>query len=444
MKTTRYYSHRDFCRVIVQAETPLAIGTGEKSILSDATVVTDVNGLPYIPGTSLAGVIRSQLISCLDIDTIFGFQEKDKGHGSFIVFSDAMMIGSDGKPVEGLLDSKDNDEFYSLFRELPIRQHVRINSKGTGEKNGKFDNVVVYKGCRFCFEMEFISDGSLSNDFSQVKNTLLHSTFRVGGNTRSGLGKLKVVRMQTASLDLNKQEDLEAFVNKSASLSSNWDRYEDVSTEVKKDDNYITYTLNLKPDDFFLFGSGMGDDEADITPVSETVIEWKEERPSVMTENILIPGSSVKGALAHRTAYYWNKNAKLYADDNKGLSCNENPAVQTLFGYVDSTGKKVERGHVFVDDLLLSKQNDKIFNHVAIDRFTGGSMDGALFTEKTTNGKKCDLTVNIAVERKALENEEVKKAFEMSLDDICNGILPLGGGVNRGHGIFSGTIKKEE
>jgi hypothetical protein len=32
----------------------------------------------------------------------------------------------------------------------------------------------------------------------------------------------------------------------------------------------------------------------------------------------------------------------------------------------------------------------------------------------------------------------------MSLDDICKGILPLGGGVNRGHGIFSGTIKKEE
>ena len=34
----------------------------------------------------------------------------------------------------------------------------------------------------------------------------------------------------------------------------------------------------------------------------------------------------------------------------------------------------------------------------------------------------------------------VMKALELALDDICKGMLPLGGGVNRGHGTFSGVI----
>ena len=46
--TTRYVS-----RIVLEAKTPFAIGSGEKDLLTDALVAKDVNGLPYLPGTSL-------------------------------------------------------------------------------------------------------------------------------------------------------------------------------------------------------------------------------------------------------------------------------------------------------------------------------------------------------------------------------------------------------
>lgn len=39
---------------------------------------------------------------------------------------------------------------------------------------------------------------------------------------------------------------------------------------------------------------------------------------------------------------------------------------------------------------------------------------------------------DILVEKEALQDEDVRKAFEKALQDICDGLLPLGGGTNRG------------
>ena len=58
MDKTKQYTHRFLARFVIEAETPLAVGSGEKDILTDALVATDVNGLPYIPGTAIAGVLR--------------------------------------------------------------------------------------------------------------------------------------------------------------------------------------------------------------------------------------------------------------------------------------------------------------------------------------------------------------------------------------------------
>ena len=77
---------------------------------------------------------------------------------------------------------------------------------------------------------------------------------------------------------------------------------------------------------------------------------------------------------------------------------------------------------------------------MAIDRFTGGAIKGALFSEKTVYGGN-ELKIKILVKMKDMD-DDVVIAFEQTLDDICKGMLPLGGGVNRGHGIFTGTIKK--
>ncbi|MBP5202008.1 hypothetical protein J6253_04640, partial [bacterium] len=82
---------------------------------------------------------------------------------------------------------------------------------------------------------------------------------------------------------------------------------------------------------------------------------------------------------------------------------------------------------------------------------------GALFDEKVCGNsvevepdkfKPLEIEpLKIYVKKSAFEgNVNVREAFENALDDICTGMLPLGGSTMRGHGCFTGTWepKKEE
>ena len=189
-----YNNYRNIARLTIEAETPIAISSGEKSILTDSAVLKDINGLPYIPGTSLSGVIRSSFnYDDLNKKDLFGFQEKDEGKGSKIIFSDAVMIGKDGTVMDGIREIDYKDSFYRHYLNLPIRHHASINSRGVVTNTGKFDEEIVYKGTRFCFEIEIIS----SKDESKVLNNIIslfhQESMRFGGGTRNGFGKMKLV-----------------------------------------------------------------------------------------------------------------------------------------------------------------------------------------------------------------------------------------------------------
>lgn len=472
MTATRY-THRHIARLTVEAETPLAIGTGKGSdILTDAPVAKDVNGLPYIPATSIAGVLRHAM-GYTDDKTDgnpFGYISKsddnnDSGHGSDIIFTDAVMVGKEGKALDGIQNIEWKDEFYRVFQDLPIRQHVRIDDKGTAEDKGKFDNEVVYKGTRFVFEIELVSDNDNDNHIENAIKHLRYCTLRIGGGTRKGYGKLKIVKCQQASLDLGKPEDLEKYLKKSSSLAEEWAGFTKISEIESLDDSKWThYQLKLKPLDFFMFGSGMGDSDADNVYVSELIVCWgSDDKPYIdkdkedkQQKRVLIPGSSVKGALAHRTAYHYNKIKKRFAGKQKpeDITGGANEAVAAIFGKAD--GDKFTRGRILIDDVIKgqaepkattvaqSKTTSKTFYHNKIDQFTGGTMDGALFQEKVIYDKDTEYTFNIYVEKDALNDDDIKKAFVQSLRDICTGLLPLGGITNRGNGIFTGIATEND
>ncbi|MBS4039204.1 MAG: hypothetical protein KGZ81_01250, partial [Flavobacteriales bacterium] len=57
-------------QIIIEAKTPLAVGTGDKNVITDQPVSLDVNGLPYIPATSIAGVIRHLMSDKLSKDQL--------------------------------------------------------------------------------------------------------------------------------------------------------------------------------------------------------------------------------------------------------------------------------------------------------------------------------------------------------------------------------------
>ncbi len=419
---TRYIAH-----ITIEAETPLRVGSNATDFLQDSPVQKDWNGLPMILGTSIAGVLRRDFGG--DDNDIFG-----SDNGSKVIFSNALLLDEKDQICEALLSDVDRSDFLKLFDDLPIREHTKIDHRGaTGSSKdySKFDEEVVYKGSRFKFSLEMIEDDRKS--FEDILALLSSQSFRLGGGSTKGFGKFKIEEIKTDSFDIN------SYTVYSSSLNyelSNIHKIEDM-----KSTTHTAYTLKITPDDFFMFGSGFGDSDADMTPVYEKIIEY--DKGKLSNKMILIPASSIKGALSHRTAFCYNISIEGATIESKTAKVDENnDAVKAIFGHKKefAEDKKTElgqKGKILIGDCFKFDNNDiKTFDHVSIDRFTGGAIDGALFQEKTIADDR-EYAIEILVEN-GIEEIYIK-AFEKSLDDVCSGMLALGGATTKGHGVFTGT-----
>jgi len=437
-------NRRYVASVLIEADTPLRTGGNKESLLLDAPVLRDYNDLPMILGTSIAGALRAAYreygVSEKDANDLFGFQKEREGAGSRLIVSNAHIIDENGQAVEELL--LERSKFLKYFDTLPVREHVRIGHRGVAEDRGKFDEEICYKGTRWRFELELVGDENDRGAWNRLLMLLSLPTFRLGAGTRKGYGKLKIVSIHTAEFDVADEE----YAAKSASLNDvvgdEWQGSQQLKAAVDR------YTIRLKPDDFFMFGSGLGDGDADMTPVMEPVIEWEEMREAQLSkERVLIPASSIKGALSHRTAYYYNQAKEIWAEEvipagkASEHTGENNAAVAGLFGRAKGKEGKGRRGRILLSDLFVKECETKVFDHVKIDRFTGGAKDGALFQEKVVYTDK-ELEMEIIVEQLQKIDDDYLRAFERALEDLVTGRLPLGGAVNRGYGIFTGTVYK--
>ena len=445
----KYYSYRAFARIVIEAVSPMKVGSGKGDFNTDSFIAKDANNLPYIPGTSLCGVLRDTVPE--DMQPQFG-ERSDKGTiGSRIIVSDAALVYEGGKVSEGIMPEKDKTPFLHIYGTLPVRQHVRIGHRGTGENGGKFDEEVVYAGTRFCFELEVLSDKDDALSFlDRVIDAIGKQGFRIGGGTRNGFGKVKVISVKKASLNLKNADDLKAYIQKPSSMNEEWAGWENIAIEAwNGNDAWKDFSVTLLAEDFFLFGSGSGstDGNVDMTPVREKLIQWNGIEPIINNvQRLLVPATSIKGAISHRTAYHYNIIKGIFADTaSPDIIAKSNEAVQSLFGFVNdskATDKEssAQRGRVLFGDNFIEARS-KNLTHVVIDSFTGGGIEGGLFNEEVTfkNDGGNTFTLEILVERAFAEDEknsDIMKAFSMALDDLNSGMLPLGGGANRGHGRF--------
>jgi CRISPR/Cas system CSM-associated protein Csm3 (group 7 of RAMP superfamily) len=452
--------HRYIARIEMEASTPLMIGSGEASLVTDALVCKDQNNLPMIPGTSLAGLLRGFMPN----SSFFGEAKGDRKNknleikGSRLVVSSAVLKLNAHSVSEGLMEVP--LAIQEKFNKLPVRQHVRITSKGAADtaNHGLFDNEVIHKGLRFVFELELRfrketteNTTEESQFWYQLLLNLYSKDFRLGQGTRKGYGELKVLNIHQQQFNL--KNDLDAYLAIEPSLASIQGLNKITEAELKskldnKENNDDTsldvYKLTLRPDSafgFFMFSQGSGDNEADnkfkeeeVATYQNSTIEFKKTK--------MIPASSIKGAIAHRVCYHYNKLKKRYAGSPEASTTDNNEAVLALFGQ-KAQNNSGARGKVIINDYHFEENFqlvEKIFNHVAIDRFTGGGVDGALFSEKgLAINQTQTLPLEIFVEKSAYQNDQdIHTALNKTLEDLCSGLLPLGGMTTKGYGIFVG------
>jgi len=488
----------------LEAETPLSLGSGRESITVDRLVMRNAAGFPYIPGTSLAGVLRHSLESFIKketLDNLFGFSEKRIGQGSRIIINSAHLLAHDGVQILESAPTVDiNNDYYKNLQNLPERDYVSINERGTVQGAGKFDAELLHKGVRFITSIELAGTPEDNEYWKQIVAQISNPALRFGGGTRKGYGKLKVIKLLNKEWDLTTKEGVEGYLATDNSLKlpigMEW---KVAGTQSVEPVGYTSYTLKLNAKDFFLFGAGYGDDEADAIYKTEKFFDWSSSTPKLVEKPyVLLPATSVKGALRHRVAYHYNVITKKYADQTSEHAENyqlemvkniqkevnweqfdsdsindleamqkklenltfesvnpiisdtkpkeENEAVKAMFGFANDSESKVQtgkRGNVLLQDIYLEPGIEKVFDHVKIDRYTGGASDGALFQEKTISYQK-EIKMTVLINNDALINEDVKKAWHNTLDDLCNARLSLGGRTTKGHGLFTGSYSKTE
>ncbi|MFA7090822.1 MAG: RAMP superfamily CRISPR-associated protein [Arcobacteraceae bacterium] len=408
--------------ITFEAKTALKIGSKNADFLQDSPIQKDWNGLPMILGTSLAGVLRKEF-SDESANEIFGSGDL----GSKTILSNALLLDEKKEVNESLLLEK--SDFLQKFIVLPIREHNAMSDKGVTKPTGKYDEEVIFKGTQFKFRIEIVAGSE--EEFKKVLDVLFLNTFRIGAGSSKGFGQIKIIEIQHDEFDTSSEK----YINFSSSLNEKLtQKYE---LKDSNDNTYIKYELKLTADDFFMFGSGFGEDDADMTPVFEKVVNY--DKKDLTQDKVLIPASSVKGAISHRTTYYYNLLNKRFIDSE-----DETPfeGVEAIFGAKKDDKKDGFKGNILISDVYLDNTSTKVFDHVSIDRFTGGAIDSALFNERTVASKE-SFTLEILIKEENIKDEKAFDAFERTLKDITTGMLSLGGATTKGHGVFSGTVLKD-
>jgi hypothetical protein avisC_11510 len=195
-------------------------------------------------------------------------------------------------------------------------------------------------------------------------------------------------------------------------------------------------------------------------PLRDPSVDWDEAQ-------LLIPGTSIRGALRSRVSRI--ARTILAARDELSTSTSHDlheqiAAEPNLVRYM--FGSTEYRGAVTVHDCLSTERGKRIeVTHNAIDRWTGGVIDGGLFTEAVYLGTHWEpITIDIDL-RQLLNNIEAEKGPEdreqskpthadyahaayvllgLVLAEMSAGTLPLGSRSTRGLGqVVVTTIEVE-
>ena len=393
----------------IEIVSPLIIGGGENEE-SDIDVIKDKMGKPFIPATSFIGAMRhiisSDEINMNSLKNFWGYSEGENSIGSSISCSDLILTG------------KSN---------VVIRDGVKIDNKtGRAEDKGKYDYEIVEPGAEFSLKLiaNYKDDEQkkfAEKIFGTIIQLISNEEVSLGAKTNNGLGKIKLKEYNVYDYDFNDKKNVIAWLsNKEIKNIELKEKF-----KIKKKQFIINAYFDLKTS--LIIKSYPTD------PKFPDAVHIKSN------DNNVIPGTSIKGAVRSRAERILNTKFEIDKIKSESLS-------NKLFGTVDEDKKndsKAIKGKLKIEESVLEKDKfaEEIQARIKIDRFTGGTIDGALFDSMPLfrNDKKGkEKVINIKM---IIDNYEKYEAglLLLVLKDLWTGDLPLGGEKNVGRGVLEGV-----
>lgn len=385
-------------------ETPLLIGAGAaEDDVTDIRVLRNKAGQPFIPGTSLAGVLR-QLIWNWDAekaDILFGYPEKQGQDGlqSTVCLDDVLLPDA----VVSIRDGVCLDEY-----------------TGVAQDKAKYDYEVVERGAKGNFLMTWQIRQKVADILPQWKALLddlvnqLTYGIQLGAMTTKGFGHVRLQEGHVGIYDFSQFADVAAWLHRQPPKQV----YTPLSKEIlEKQSLVIDADFALKTS---LLVRSHEVPEADSNQNVDVV-------PMMSGRDYLIPGPSVKGVLRHQAVHILQILGKPVS------------LLDDLMGYAHDDSSK-QKSRFFTDEVYLSPKQVTAVNQTrnAIDRFTGSTMDSRLFTEKPLWQKdKKDSVVHLRFAIHDCQPWEAGLALFL-LKDLWTGQVALGGDKSVGRGYLQG------
>lgn len=389
-------------------KSPLLIGDGAGETadnFSDVHVLRNRNGKPFIPGTSLCGVLREWLT-------------RTKSDTVTEIFGDANAMQS----------SIQIDDIELTDFEIIARDGVRLDGvTGTVDGDGKFDFEAVERGAHGSLRMVITLRGCHSVERISAMVALmlkkLQDGIRLGALTTKGFGLTTVENLNAGFYDFRKKANVAAWLlGKPAAKKI-----------LPSTENSAADSNDFVVDALFKFNSSFIVRDYDVSAKKKKPAGDEDDKIALAAvalksrEDFVIPGTSLKGILRHRAEYIVGKIG--------GTA----QALDDLMGYARDNGEKLKSRFVVAESYVTPAAFVEVeHRRNRIDRFTGGVMQGMLFATKPAYQKNRDAaTFRLRFEIRNASDAEAGLALFL-LRDLWLGRVAIGGEKSVGRGTVSG------
>ena len=463
---------RIIVRGVLVLDTPTCLSNGDAEGVIDMMLLRDsISPHALLTGSSIAGALRNYLH---EYEKNYGKSATrqdiaPKLFGDLYAYKDEKDKSEKEKNELRKQDSQSpliiDDALSSNIPQVELRHGVKINGKtGTADDGAKYDLEFLTAGTQFSLSFELLIEKD--KDENQLKEALAialeglkSGEINIGMKKQRGFGRCHVDEWQVWEFDLTKHSDRLSWLTFDRSwskpyikspcdrlLSNKKLKQLKIDNPDKRDRLFIHATFKLASP--LLIRSGQ-----DLTKRSATdknsklclpdVVHLRSQRHGELKP--VVSGTSLAGVLWHRAERIVNTLGK---DLN---------IVYDLFGKVDENTKEAKASRLIIDETVIESTDALVQSRITIDRFTGGTYHGALFSEqpifcieiveeekKSKKGKekhkptKKTKHIELKLELRKPEEYEIGLLL-LLLKDLWTGDLPVGGTSSIGRGRLQGV-----
>ncbi|MEG4348016.1 RAMP superfamily CRISPR-associated protein [Microcoleus sp. A003_D6] len=465
---------RIIVRGVLVLDTPTCLSNGDAEGVIDMMLLRDsISPRALLTGSSIAGALRNYLHE-YEKDYCKSATRQDmaaKLFGDLFAYKDEKNLKEKQKLERKQQDTQSpliiDDALSSTIPEVELRDGVKINGKtGTADDGAKYDLEFLTAGTQFPLNFELLiekdkDENELKEALAIALEGLKSGEISIGMKKQRGFGRCHVDEWQVWEFDLTKHSDRLSWLT----FDRSWSQPYKQSPSDRLLSNKKLKQLKIdKPDlrhrlfihaKFKLASPLLIRSGQDLTKRSTTdknsklclpdVVHLRSQRNRKLEP--VVSGTSLAGVLWHRAERIVNTLGK-----DKDLKI-----VYDLFGKVDETTKEAKASRLLIDETVIESTDDIVQSRIAIDRFTGGTYHGALFSEqpifgietaeeekKSKKGKQKSKPtqknkhIELKLELRQPEKYEIGLLL-LLLKDLWTGDLPVGGTISIGRGRLQGS-----